>query len=101
VPKTVSEACNLSVEHKGAHVLAGGTDLLVTMQEGSLAPSCIIDLKKITGLDRIDYNEVNGLRIGPLATLRTIKTSTMIRENYPPPYQGRRYITHGSSGLMA
>jgi len=87
VPKTVSEACNLLVEHKGAHVLAGGTDLLVTMKEGSLVPSYVIDLKKIAGLDRIDYDEVNGLRIGSLATLRTIETSTIIREKYPPLYQ--------------
>jgi len=87
VPKTVSEACSLLVEHKGSHVLAGGTDLLVTIKEGSPAPTCVIDLKKIVGLDRIDYDEVNGLKIGPLATLRTIETSTVIREKYPPLYQ--------------
>lgn len=87
VPKTVSEACSLLVEHKGSQVLAGGTDLLVTMKEGSAVPMCIIDLKKIAGLDYIDYDEMNGLRIGPLATLRSIETSTIIHEKYPPLYQ--------------
>jgi len=83
-PETVSEACHLLAEHEGARVLAGGTDLLVTMKGGSPVPAFVVDLKKIAGLDRIDYDEANGLKIGPLVTLRTIETSAIIREKYPP-----------------
>jgi len=86
-PKTLKEACNLLSQNEGARVLAGGTDLLVEMKDGGINPPCIIDLKGIEGLDSIDYDSVDGLRIGPLVTIRTIETAPIIKEKYPILYQ--------------
>jgi len=75
----------LSDNHNGRYrVYAGGTDLIPKLKRRSIIPpKAIVDLKGITGLDYIDYDDRHGLRIGALATIRSIETSTVVREKYP------------------
>ena len=83
-PKTLKEAIGILVKWKrGARLLAGGTDLMVEMKEGFVKPKCLINLKKIKGLDRIAYSKKEGLRIGSLATWRDILSSEPVRLHYP------------------
>lgn len=82
-PKTVEEACSLLTRYSGqAHVLAGGTDLLVRMKQRKITPRFVINLKTIPDLDYIRYDETEGLRMGALVTIQSIKTSTIIRRKY-------------------
>jgi CO/xanthine dehydrogenase FAD-binding subunit len=82
-PKTVEEACSLLTQYSGqAHVLAGGTDLLVKMKQRRITPRFVINLKTIPDLDYIRYDETEGLRMGALVTIQSIKTSTIIRRKY-------------------
>lgn len=82
-PKTLEEACFLLVRHgTEASALAGGTDLLVKMKQRRLVPVYVINLKTIPGLDYIRYDEIDGLRIGALATIQSIKNSVLVRRNY-------------------
>jgi carbon-monoxide dehydrogenase medium subunit len=64
-----------------ARAIAGGTDLVVEMRYGDLAPQYLINLKTIPGLDQITP-EGGGLRIGALATIRSIETSPLIKERF-------------------
>lgn len=91
-PKTIEEACRLLSQHDRAKILAGGTDLLVEIKNEVIVPPVIIDLKKIDRLDAIDYDEVNGLRIGSLATIRSIETNQIIRDKYPLLYHGAHVL---------
>ena len=83
VPKSVEEACAmLSLHGKDAYALAGGTDLLVKMKQRRLVPAYVVNLKTIPGLDYIRYDERDGLRLGALTTIQSIKNSTVIRRNF-------------------
>jgi CO/xanthine dehydrogenase FAD-binding subunit len=65
-------------------VYAGGTDLIPKLKSRAInPPEAIVDLKGIPGLDYIDYDKSHGLRIGALATIRSIETSPVVREKYP------------------
>jgi CO/xanthine dehydrogenase FAD-binding subunit len=75
----------LSGNHNGRYrVYAGGTDLIPKLKARTInPPETIVDLKGIPGLDYIDYDDRHGLRIGALATIRSIETSPVVREKYP------------------
>lgn len=82
-PKTIKEACSLLSEYKEeAKVIAGGTDLLVVMKHREVLPKYIINIRGIPGQDYIIYDESEGLSIGALATIRSIETSSLIREKF-------------------
>ena len=83
VAQTVTEACSLLSQYgKAAKVIAGGTDLLVEMKERELAPQYLVGLKGITDLDYIEWDDVDGLRIGALTSNDSIAGSTVIRERF-------------------
>lgn len=83
-PATIEEAVSLLGKYDGkAKVVAGGTDLVVQIREKLIAPEYVVDIGYISGLDRIDYDETQGLRIGALATIRAIEKSSKICQVYP------------------
>lgn len=72
-PATLSEALMLFRRYNGrASVLAGGTDLLISLKKREKTPEYIVNLKHIPGLDCIEYSEADGLRIGALSTLQSV-----------------------------
>jgi carbon-monoxide dehydrogenase medium subunit len=63
-PATIDAAVDLLANASGtAKVLAGGTDLIVQMRSGRLAPDLVVDLKRIPALTSISA-ENDGYRIG-------------------------------------
>jgi len=86
-PSTLEEAVEiLSRYGADAKVLAGGTDLLVSMKQGLLKPKCIVNIKRISGLDKIVERE-GYLSIGALTKLRSIERNNIIRERFPALYE--------------
>ena len=82
-PKTIKEACSLLLQYKEqASVIAGGTDLLVKMKNREVVPQYLIWLKGIPHLNYIEHDETQGLRIGTLATLDVLKTSSLIQSKF-------------------
>jgi CO/xanthine dehydrogenase FAD-binding subunit len=71
----------------GTKVLAGGTDLLVQMKEGTVRPDCLLD---IGGLDELRGIRQDGeyLWIGPLSTHQEISHSPLVREHGPALARG-------------
>jgi CO/xanthine dehydrogenase FAD-binding subunit len=81
-PKTVEEACSLLAEHPDeTSVLAGGTDLLVKMKQRRVVPGYVLNLKSISGMDQIRYDEKTGLRVGALVTIQSLKNSVVVKRN--------------------
>ena len=71
--ETVEEALGLLEEYSpDARVLAGGTDLLITMKEGACAPRHVIDLKAISELRRLEVTPDGGVSIGACVTVNEI-----------------------------
>ena len=82
-PKTIEEACSLVLKYKGeAKIIAGGTDLVVQMKHKEVLPKHIINIRGISGQDYIIYDEKEGLRIGAMATIRSIEVSPVVRERF-------------------
>ena len=82
-PETVGESLSLLSQYKGeAKIIAGGQSMLVVMRQGLLAPEYVVDIKGITALDYMIYDEREGLRIGALTTHRTIEKSPIIQKHF-------------------
>ncbi len=83
-PKTLNELFEL-LENYGdkAKIKAGGTDLLIKLNNKVLQPEVIIGLKNIQELDFIEFDEKDGLRIGALATLSEVANNSIVKEKYP------------------
>lgn len=72
------------LEERGpdARLLAGGTDLIIRLRDGTLHPQVVVDVKRVAELDD-EVREVDGvLRIGALATMTTIADDARIRQDY-------------------
>ena len=62
-PSSVEDAVAALAGAPGAHVLAGGTDLLVKLRSEMIEPEMIVDIKRIDGMKDIRA-EAGGWRIG-------------------------------------
>jgi aerobic carbon-monoxide dehydrogenase medium subunit len=81
-PKSLEEALSLLAKHGAeAKVIAGGTDVMVDIKYKE-EPGCLINIKKIPGLTKIQENG-GSLRIGALTTIRELETSTILRDKLP------------------
>ena len=85
VPKNLDEAISLHESYGDrAKYIAGGTDVLVKVKEGKLAPDYLISLKHILGQDRPFLNHETGeLFIGAFIPHRAIEKSSIVQLNYP------------------
>jgi len=84
-PKNLDEAVSLHESYgQRAKYIAGGTDVLVKIKEGKLAPDYLISLKGILDQDRPYLNHETGeLFIGAFLTHNAIEKSSIVRLNYP------------------
>jgi carbon-monoxide dehydrogenase medium subunit len=79
IPATVEEALDILGRYQGrARLIAGGTDLVIQLQEGTRTVECLVDVTRIPGLDRIE-REGDWVVLGSGATFRQIKDSALIQ----------------------
>jgi xanthine dehydrogenase YagS FAD-binding subunit len=69
--------------HAGAMSLGGGTDLLVTIEEGLAHPDVLVDLRGVEGGESIEENADGGVRIGAAARLADIASHSLVRDRFP------------------
>ena len=92
-PSDLAEASSLLLRHgDSAKIFAGGTDLLVKMKHRRLIPGYLVNIKNIPGLDYIDYEPGEGLRIGALASMDAVRSSLAVRKFYPVLHQAAAYM---------
>ncbi len=83
-PATADEAASLLSEHKDeVRIVAGGTDLLISMKHRLAAPKYLISLSTVAELDFIEYDEESGLRLGAGVALARLAESSVVRDKYP------------------
>lgn len=93
VASTLEEACRLQAQWgSSAKVMAGGTDIIPPMKDGVLKAEHIISISRIPGLDTIEYDEKEGLKIGALAKLFDIQTSKLVQKVNPAVAQSAKYV---------
>jgi aerobic carbon-monoxide dehydrogenase medium subunit len=82
-PRSVDEAIELLAKHgDDARPIGGGTTLIILMKQRALYYPYLVDLQSIPGLDQIS-RESDGVRIGALATHRTVELAPLIRQAFP------------------
>ncbi len=72
----------LAASGPDARILAGGTDLLVNVRAGLVTPKTVIDIKKIPGLQGLEYNDTTGLEIGAAVTVNQIAADPRVQKHY-------------------
>lgn len=80
-PTSAEDAAGLLAE-EGAHVLAGGTDLLVKLRAGMVAPRVVVDLKSVPRLRGIEH-DARGWRIGAATTCAEIGEHASLAAAWP------------------
>jgi len=82
-PRTVEEVVRILFMYGGeAKVLAGGVDLVPKMRKRQIQPKCLVSIQRIPGIDYIEGDGAEGLRIGALTSLRSIELSPTIQKDY-------------------
>lgn len=82
-PTSVDEAVGLLAGAQGtAHVLAGGTDLVVQMTSGLRKPDLVVDIKGIEELTRITQDD-GGYRIGAAVPGAVISEHPGLKADWP------------------
>ena len=79
-PRTVDEVLALLREHgDDARVIAGGTALVTMMRQRLVLPGCLVSLRDVEGLARIEVTH-GAIRLGALVTHRHAEVSPLVKE---------------------
>jgi carbon-monoxide dehydrogenase medium subunit len=81
--QTLQEVMALLGQDEGVRIVAGTTDVLVRWRQGVWKPRCVVNIKRIPGLDGVHYSPETGLSLGTLVSLRTLELHPLIRTHYP------------------
>jgi len=82
-PHTVEELFNLLVNVPDGHLMAGGTDLLVTLRHEPQERLPIIALERITELSLIEELSDGSVSIGACVSFSSVVASRLLKARYP------------------
>ena len=80
-PATLADVLAARRAHPGAQLLGGGTDLLVNVRRGIVAPSVLIDVNGVAELHQLSA-DADSLAIGAAVTLQQIERHPGVAEHY-------------------
>jgi CO/xanthine dehydrogenase FAD-binding subunit len=79
IPASVEETLEILARYDGqAQIIAGGTDLVIEVQEGRHSVECLVDVTRIPGLDGIEQ-QGEWIVLGANVTFRKIKESPLLQ----------------------
>jgi 4-hydroxybenzoyl-CoA reductase subunit beta len=84
-PRSLDEALTFLAKPEAQgklRIVAGGTDLVPSMQQKLFEPEYVLDIRRISGLRGIFQTDA-GTEIGALTTLTGIEHSALLKEHYP------------------
>ena len=81
-PSTVAEAIAVAAE-PGAAFLAGGTNLVDLMKVCVARPARLVDIRRLPGLDRIEWLDNGGARVGALVRKSDLAYDPRFARTYP------------------
>lgn len=91
-PSSLAEALDLKARYGAdARFVAGGTDLLVKMRAGVVAPGAIIDLNRLAELRTMVRGD-GVLRIGACVTAATVREDRWLCRHFPALTRAARWL---------
>lgn len=83
-PTTLAEAVAILEEHgPGARLLAGGTDLVIRLRDGTARPAVVVDLKRIVELRPAIREEDGRLVISAGTVMTDVAADDRVRRSFP------------------
>jgi len=101
-PTTLAGVLEARIAHPAAQLLGGGTDLIVNLRRGIVAPPLLIDMNGVAELCTIRA-DAEALEIGASVTLAEVAHHPGVREYYPVLAQAAGSIagpTHRNMGTI-
>src|SRR5215831_18610791 len=101
-PRSLSEALAAHAAHPDARLLGGGTDLMVNIRRGIVAPPVLIDMNGVAELRAIKADP-RALELGASVTLRELAAHPDVIAHYPVVAQAAHVIagpTHRNMGTV-
>jgi 4-hydroxybenzoyl-CoA reductase subunit beta len=101
-PLSLDEAIKSRAEHPHSRLLGGGTDLVVNIRRGIVAPTVLIDMNRVSELRAIK-SDVDTLEIGASVTLADLAAHPDVVRHYPVVAQAAKFIagpTHRNMGTV-
>ena len=91
-PTSLDEAIAVLGKHNGeAKILSGGQSLIPMLKLRLTAPTVLVDINRIEGLDYVEERD-GALRIGALAREHDLEASATVRAKYPILFDTARVI---------
>jgi 4-hydroxybenzoyl-CoA reductase subunit beta len=75
--------CHHLLAEPGAHLLAGGTDLLPSMKHRIFHPRVVVSMRRLPGLRKVIEHADGTLALGAGLTLAAVARLAVVRERYP------------------
>jgi CO/xanthine dehydrogenase FAD-binding subunit len=92
-PSRLADALTLLAgDDADAWPLAGGTDLIIRIRDGSIRPRMVVDLKGVAELAREIVADDDWLRIGPRTTMTDLMRDERIRRDYVALAESAAYV---------
>lgn len=91
-PAGLDDAIDLLRGNAGARVLAGGTDLIIGLRDGTIEASPIVDIKRVRELDAAIDDRGSGLRFGARAAMTEIATDQRVLAAYTALAEGAAVV---------
>jgi len=101
-PTTLDEVLAARAAHPESRLIGGGTDLLVNIRRGIVAPPVLVDMNKVTELTAITA-DATALEIGASVTLYALASHPEVVRHYPVVAQAAACIagpTHRNMGTV-
>jgi 4-hydroxybenzoyl-CoA reductase subunit beta len=101
-PRTLAELIEARAAHSDSCLLGGGTDLVVNIRRGIVAPPVLIDINGVTEL-RDTKADARALEIGAAVTLAELAAHPDVTWHYPVVAQAAGHIagpTHRNMGTV-
>ena len=98
-PKTFDALIAARAAHPGSSLLGGGTDLIVNIRRGIVAPPVLIDINGVAELRTIKA-DAHGLAIGAAATLAELAAQPDVARHYPALAQAAGHVAGPTQRAM-
>jgi 4-hydroxybenzoyl-CoA reductase subunit beta len=101
-PRTLDDVIKARADHPGSRMLGGGTDLVVNIRRGIVAPPTLIDVNNVAELRAIKA-DAHGIEIGAAVTLAELAAHPEVMRHYPVVAQAAGFIagpTHRNMGTV-
>jgi len=102
-PRTLDEAVTARAAHPGSQLLGGGTDLLVNIRRGIIAPPVLVDTTGVAELTGVGA-DARGFEIGAAVTVAELAAHSGVVAHYPVVAQAAHAVagpTQRNMGTVA